>query len=546
MNLDLPATGTEQPPLFTDLAQCSAWIKTLPLSSPMQSQAFLLRELRLLDRYTLADDVRLSLLEALRETIHFVQTESAKKFSGKPMPLAPPEQMAFDASHNLWQALIAGYLRCLDAGLKGVAALKPQIGTICQRALATLMEDQADILRAGTQPDNAHWQLAHLLYASAETQGQATTAGADALRAGKPVTAAAAYAEIMLAQAANLHELTPRHQIWVLRWARRWADKITILCAPPVDSPALPLCVDLAGAAPASFRPYSGTSARWLDTSELRKSLKKRITLLEKGDPQDTPLRLGLGDDCQQPVCGEVLRRIYPRWVKGGVQRRFERHPMSGACGFVVGVDAIHYYVADHQPFKAPGNASTEELRRQRDELATFGRIAERFEDEYSRNHGFQLENWEVVEDWGLLDQSSGGLRLVRPLRQAGGRIGLGQLVAVRPADTRALLLGTVRWAQVGKDSLAAGIKMFPGQPVPVAVRGTGVMAGKEQYRPGFVLPPVEALDVPASVVLPPGSYKPIRVMEVWHAGHSRRLKLREVLDRGADFERVSFEELSA
>ena len=543
--LELPSTGTEQPPAFLTLDDCRIWIKSLPLSSPMQSQAFLLRELRLLDRYTLAGELRYAMLEALRETIQFVQGESAKKFSGKPLPLAPPEQATYEATHGLWQALLSGYLRCLDVALQGDAALKLQTGAICQRALATLMDDQIDILRAGAQADARHWRIAHRVFASAESQGRATTASDDAQRSSQPLTPAAAYAEIMLAQAAGLHELNPRHQTWVLRWARRWASKIVVIdTPPPLDTPALPLCVDLDSDTPAGFKPYSGKSARWLDTRELRTSLKRRLTLLEKGDPKHTPLTLGFGDDCTQPACGEVLKRVYPRWLKGGILRRFERHPMSGACRFVVGVDAIHYYVSDHKPFKAPGSLSTAELRRQRDELATFGRVAERFEDDYSRNHGYQLENWDIIEDWGMMDQSNGGLRVARPLRQAGGRLALGQLVAIQPGGSPGLVLGVVRWAQVGTDQLSVGIKLFPGKPAPIALRGTGVMAGSEPFHPGFVLPPVETLGVPASLVLPPGSFKPIRILEIWHSGQSSRFKLRDVLDRGSDFERVTFEEM--
>jgi hypothetical protein len=544
MKPELPPTGTEQPPLFIDLEQCRAWQQTLPLSNPIQAQAQLLRQLHLLNRFTLAGDTRLTMLETLRESIYFVQAEAAKKFSGKPLPLAPPEQAAIDTTHSLWQALTTGYLRCLETGLASADNLKPQAAMICQRALAALTDDHTDLLRAGNHPDETHWCHAHTIYASAEQLVATATPVADGIRASQPITPTAAYAELMLLQTANLHELTPRQQSWVARWARRWAGKVSILAAPPPDSPALPLCVDLESSAPAGFKRLSGTGARWLDTAELRISLKKRLTLLARGAPEDTPAKLGLGEDCTQPVCGEVLRRIYPRWVKGGVLRRLERHPMSGASRFVAGVDAIHYYLSGHKAFKPPGSTSSEDMRRQREELATFDRIAVRFEEDYSRNHGYQLENWEVIEDWGMLDQSNGGLRLIRPLKQNGGRLGIGQLVAVQPAGTNGLLLGVVRWAQVSGDNLVAGVQLFPGKALPVAIRSTGVMATKEPYRPGFLLPPLEALDLPASAVLPPGSFKPSRIMEAWTAKGSHRIKLKDMLDRGADFERVTCEEM--
>lgn len=546
MSFALPPTDTVHAPLFTDLEQCRNWQKTLPVMNPLQTQGQLLEQLELLNGHALAGDVRLALLEALRETIHFVQDESAKKFSGRPLPLTPPEQAILNAVRGLWEALLTGYLRCLESCLAGDGSLKLHAAMLCQRALAALTDDYIDLMRAGCQPGNDLWRQAHALYTSAEALGVTQAGVPDGQRANDPMTPAAAYVELMLLAAASLHELPPRQQTWVIRWARLWADKVSILATtPPLQTPALPLCVDLEGSAPAGFRLQEGPGARWLETTELRKSLKRRLTLLAKGDPADTPARLGLGDDCTQPACGEVLRRIYPRWVKGGVLRRHERHPMSGSCRFAAGIDAIHYYLSGHQPFKPPGSTSTDELRRQREELATFGRIATRFEENYSRNHDFQLESWSVIEDWGLFDQSADGLRLVRPLSQDGGRLAIGQLVTMLPAGSSGFLLGVVRWTQVADDKLAAGIQLMAGKPLPVALRRTGVMAAQDQYQPGVLLMVPEMPKQAFEVILPPGSFKPDRIMEAWTEIVTYRVKLKELIERGADYERASCIEAS-
>jgi len=51
----------------------------------------------------------------------------------------------------------------------------------------------------------------------------------------------------------------------------------------------------------------------------------------------------------------------------------------------------------------------------------------------------------------------------------------------------------------------------------------------------------VPALNSPASLVLASGLYKPKRVIEL-HAEKASRVRLTEVLERGADFERVAYE----
>lgn len=540
--IELPPTGTTAAPHFTDLAACRDWLARLPMLNPPLAQKRLLDELRVLNAYTLAATVRLELLEALQRPLRLMEEESAPLFAGKSLPLAPIEQEALETTHELWQAALAGYLRCLESLLAGDAGLRPKSALVCERALAILVDDFADLTRGGWLADTKLWRFAHLLYSSAEVLGVAQEPVADSLRGedGAPtVSPAMVYAELALLAAAGLHELAPRQQHWVMRWARRWAVKVKVLTAAPVLNEALPLCVDLAGDAPPRFLPYSGSGARWLDTAELQTSMKKRIVLLSRGDPAVTPASLGLGEDCTLPACVEVLQRLYPRWVKGGVQRRHDRHPLSGHCRFVAGVDAIHYYVSGHQPFRPPGSISDESLRRQRETMTIFEDEPLAYEEENSRELGFQIESWTIAEDWGLSDRSEGGLCLTRPIERDGGRLAIGQLVAVQPVGQGDFQLGVVRWTQRRGGDLVTGIQLMAGRPEAVAVRRTVLMATPDPYRPGFVLPAVSAGGQPASLILPLGDFKAGRIMEVWTARLTRRFRLEKLIERGADFERA-------
>jgi cyclic-di-GMP-binding protein len=55
------------------------------------------------------------------------------------------------------------------------------------------------------------------------------------------------------------------------------------------------------------------------------------------------------------------------------------------------------------------------------------------------------------------------------------------------------------------------------------------------------VLPAVAALGSPESLVLPPGWYKPKRVIELVRDG-SANVALAALIERGTDYERVTFE----
>lgn len=545
MNLNLPETGTAQPPAFTTANTCRIWLDSQAQENHVQLQAMLLRQLNQLNRFKLPATERLAIMELLRDPVHATQDDNIRRFTGKPLPLAPTEQAAYDTCLSIWNALATGYLHCLAACIADEAGMKPQWPLVAQRALAALVTVQFDTSRGGRQPGQGYWQTLHQVYTAAERAGVAATPVDDTLRMGKnPATPLATWLEGLLLAAASPYELPPRQLGWVGRWARRWAGKLSVFDSPPtLSTRAIPLCVDLESDRPASYRPTFTGSSRFLDTSGLRESLKKRVVMLQRGD---SPKDLQLGDDCTQPACEQLLIQMYYRWCKGGAMRAHERRPADGPCVIIGGVEAIHYYISGRKAFQQPGNALTDtQIRRQRDEIGTFGRVMDTPQaDNYSQQHGYQVEQWEVMEEWRMLDQSATGVRIQRPLAKAGSRFGGGQLVAVRPQDVKSLLLGTLRWAMIDTgDSLQAGVQIIAGQPKPIAVRGTGLSAVREKYSPGFLLPAVAALNEPASIIIPIGWFKRERVLEIF-TDKASQVMLTGIVDRGNDFERATYEKV--
>lgn len=542
MNISASAAGPDQTPAFTDAAGCREWLAKTPRGDAIQFHAMLLRQANLLNGLPLPGSERLDILEALRDTVHAAQEDIARRFTGKPLPLAAAEKVAFDSCRTLWQAFAGGYMRCVEACLANEAGMKPKAPLIVQRAMAALVAEQFEAHRAGQAVRPDHWRVLHQLYAAGEQLDAIQQEVADNARLGKmPGNALSAYIEALLLQAASLHEHSQRHVVWIARWARRWAPKVRLLAAPPtLSTRAIPLCVDLASDQPAGNKPLAGDGARWLETAELMRSLKKRLILLEQGE---APAKLHLGEDCTQPACEAVLKNVYQRWCKGGAIRGYERRPASGSCKFIGGTEAIHYYLSGSKPFKQPGAKDSDVMRREREEIATFGRVSSHRDENFSEQQGYAVESWEVLENWHMVDTSTTGMRLAHRTTQPGGRVGHGLLVAACPADSQDYLLGSVRWALlVGDDTVQAGVHFFPGKPAPVAVRALDPGAGSEKFRPGFLLPEIAALKSAASVVLPVGSFKLQRIVEIFADGQSRKLRLTRLLERGADFERAAYE----
>jgi hypothetical protein len=543
-DFDLPATTTEQEPPFATAAACRAWLEQQPLGSPVQMQAALLRGLNHLNRYRLPATERLAIMELLRQPVHDTQDDNIRRFAGKPLPLTPPEQAAFDTCLAIWNGLATGYLHCLAA----CAADEPGMAThwplAAQRALAALAALQFDTCRGGRLPSPVTWRRLHRAYAAAEKAGKATLEVEDTLRLGRnPATPEATWVEGLLLQLASPYELPPRQMAWVARWAQRFSGKVRVFASPPtLSTRSIPLCVDLDGEGPARYQPVFVSGARFVDTSVLRESLKKRLIGLQQGQ---APKDLQLGEDCTQPLCEELLTATYYRWCKGGAWRQNERRAASGSCALIGGgLEAIYYYLAGRKPFQQPAHGlSDTDIRRQREQIATFGRVMEpQRNDNYSQQQGYHVEQWEVMEEWTMLDQSATGMRITRPVAMAGERFGGGQLVAAQPSDAQTLLLGSVRWALIdASEKLQIGVRSIAGKPQPISVRGTGLDAAREKYQPGFLLPPVDALKEPASIVIPPGAFRRERILEVL-TDRSSQVRLTGLIERGTDFERATYE----
>jgi hypothetical protein len=410
---------------------------------------------------------------------------------------------------------------------------------LAQRTLSVFADWQVDLCRGEQLPDPNYWKKLHQVFSAAETLGIAAQAVTDPVRHGNvPTSALAAYAECHLLCMANPYELAARHLAWVARWARRWGAKLTLLKTPPEDirNRAVPLWVDLESDRPASYVPRSSQDGRWLETSELRGSLLARIALLEQGR---APADLQLGDDVTQPAAGQLLQRVLQRWCKGGTPRRHERHAASGACRLIAGFAAVHYHLSGRQPFHPPSR-DTATLRREREQFEVFGVRGHAAAPASGTKDDSPLEDWQVTDDWYLLNESATGLRIRRPLGK-GARVGAGLLIAVKTPDSRYFSLGSLRWVvRESGDSLAAGIHLFPGEAHPAALRSVESGDSRGPWLQGFLLPGATALDEPASLVVPAGTFNIERTIEAMVDHQVQVFKLTRILDLGREFERCS------
>jgi hypothetical protein len=334
---------------------------------------------------------------------------------------------------------------------------------------------------------------------------------------------------------ANPHELGQRQLTFVAFLLERWASKAAVLRNPVLDPDGVPpLVVDLAGERPPERLDASTplpAEPRYLDTRKLAKSLRNRVGLLRKGE---SPAQLALGEDCVQPSCEQTLIFLFRQWCQAKPAHSLAARGGSLTAQVTNDMEAIHHYMsagAERRRIEAK-----ELTQQQRQELETLGRLRGLDNEQYTSARGFALEEWKIEED------SATELHMIRPAGEGTKRYAHGQLLAVRPPDASGFILGQVRWliGAVNGD-LRAGVKLMPGIATATAVRATGLNDKTERPICALSLAAVPAVKSPASLVLPAGWYKPKRVLEV--VGEKPyNVRLTEVIERGADFERVAYE----
>lgn len=530
-DLDLPGFAADASPEFIDAATAKSWLENVPLANVAAAQQQLLAQIREFNRYATKASSRLATLEALREAVQFVEIEQARRFMNRALPMAEAEGAVFDDTLALWEEMRVGYLHCLQAIFADEPGMRSQAGLVCQRALAYTGLKMFHCHRAYRQVPPREWRELHQGYARAEALDVAEEEVKDYLnRDVNDTSPRIAYVRALLLGMANPNELSQRQLTFVAFLLERWAEKAGISREPPEEE-VPPLVVDLAGEICPEREGPEAAEPRYVDVSRLAKSLRNRIGLLRKGE---SPAKLALGEDCVQPSCEQLLVFLYRQWCQAKQPRVAERKRVTDVAQACNDISAIHYYISGHV-FKQPGERK-ELTAAQRDQIVAFGRVSTRDEDDYSVVHGYLLEHWQI------LDESTQGLKMVRRVGNPGKRYTHGQLVAVRPADSKSFMLGQIRWLmQNDAGDLLAGVRLLPGLPAVTAVRPTGLNVVGAKFVQALSLTAVAALNAPPSLVLPSGWFKPKRVVEVYVEGPVR-VRLTEMIDRGSDYERCGYE----
>jgi len=527
----LSHAGTEPTALaFADADGCLRWLREQALANVPKHYDAVVGQLKRLSDAEFTPRERARIAEVLREPVMYLHTELARRYAGRPHPVTDRELEAAEQALALWHALWAQYSACLKPLLEGEPELQGVKAKLLHRGLWVGKQIVLVHGLARRAPPGSVWQEIHAYYRLAEMLECQVSAVSDELMPNAVgLSCYSMYSHALLLNLADPCSMSVRQVELTDRWLSLWARKIfPYVQQRETEGPVIVIDLDApAGALLTQVAPRHGSdSMRFGYPGKLATSVRGRLKRLSTGA---SPAELQLGQDPSAEQCATLLSHLDSRWYASPKRGAGEAQTSVDLC--VGGLGAAYFRVAG-RTFNSQdplGRLSYHGAER----LAALGAL-----QDYDRNKEEAEKTW-VWERWqGSYDQEQATLR-----RVGGGphRWHLEQLVVLNDGQR-------VRCGHVTRVSLDAqgqveiALKLWPGAPRALCARPMTSALAEDPPIPALLLgaTPGEA----ASLVTPPRTFGGGRMLRSIEAGAERRFRFMRLLQRGADFERVAFEEM--
>lgn len=523
---------------FSNLSVGMEFLESVSLRNPMQAEGQLLRMLNTVMLSPPAPDILFQLLEQMRAPLCFIEEEIGRQFYNKPLPLSDEDEGRWRQVAGAWRKMSAAYQLCLSGARVEGAGLAENPGelslaTLLHRCLYYTGQYLLEHYRVRRELPEGVWLELHNLYRMAEVRGVALQPVVDALENDTRATCMSAYISLLLIDVANPYAHTQHNLKLIQRWATLWAPH-AMLMRPPASGPVYGVEFDKdMPLHQGDGRSAASDEVRLLDTSRIASQIAHMQAQLHQ---RVTPAQLGLGEETGSDVIRLLGTLVHP-WTQQPAPRRFHRFDATGRANVVSGFANMYFFISGHDLVQS--DVADTYSRGEFDKLFTFREMIDPGQELTIKPHSAFLQ-----DEWHVLNHSANGFRLGRGA--AGETIAFGQLLAVLPHDGERYLLAQITWLmQDGSGGLIAGVATLPGLPKAVGVRLSqdGDLT-TERYNEAFLLPPMPAIHEEGSLVIPAGLYKASCLLDVITGNEHWQVRMNHVLQRGSDFDRVSYQKL--
>ncbi len=525
-----PTTPGAVPSLaFADTDGASKYLKSLVLLSVPQAYDALLGQMRAIAVAEFSARERATIAELARDQAAHLHTELARRYAGKPQPQTEREADSAEQAIAMWQGLWEQYSTCLKPLLEGDPDLQGVKAKLLQRGLFVGKQLILVYGLARRVPPPSLWQELHAYYRLAEMLDCTVVAVSDELMPhAVGISCYSTYCHALLLGLADGCALSVRQIELTDRWLGQWARKV-FPYAEQRETEGAVMLIDMdgaEGAAVAAVAPRAaGPALRFGYPGKLATSVRGRLKRLAAGA---SPAELQLGHDTSIDQCVALLTHLEQRWcqpAKRPTQGRFDRLELAAG-----GLGAAYFRVGGRtfdrkDPLGRLTFHGTQHLQ-------TLGALTDYDRDKDDAEKSWPWERWQGAYEWhdaSLARREPGHYRWF-----------FEQLVVARD-DERTRLGYVTRVARGTGGELSLAVRLFAGAPRTLAMRTLSTAFNEEPPMPTLLLG--EAPEEPATLIVGPRMFTAGRMLRSVDPGRERKFKLTRLVQRGADFERVAFEE---
>jgi hypothetical protein len=458
---DLPARrapdGTSFP---TDPRRIKSWVDALPRANQQATLRQLADALESLAGLRLEGAQRLQALETLRPSVLDGVALLDKLLQGSTFPLPPGKAQVAEQIQAFQRALGLGYRLavvelCSPSGsvpfLKGT-----QVQLALERALYHGGRDLAASYFLYRKPAPGTWAALNGLFRFAQ-QLKLEDKPVEEPAERMPLSARQVYGQTLLLALSNPYRFTQREQAELWPVTRDFASHLELSPnRPRNDAFAVAPWEDRGPGYLPEEREAEHGAVLWMGLQPLRDALESPLAS-DSGGPAH--IRFRHGHTVIAAV--ELLRRLRGGWGSA-TARRTQRLEAGHALDTVIGLSALHYYLAGHRDFDSfmrhvRGSSGSGESGGERAAWA---------------QHGDAVRV--PVSRARVLDQSLGGYHLAWA-REESLRARVGELVGVALSgddDERAWMVGVIRWLRYDPSGeVDAGIELLARRAHAVGLR---------------------------------------------------------------------------
>ncbi len=517
-------------------ARVEQWLSALPLLNIAETARKVLSQLSLYNRMAIEPQNRFEVAELYRYTTNQLTLELQKQYIGLPLPLPDKSKGVAEHARQMqlemafaykWVVLDLAKLGDAEAKLKHARTLS----VAAQRAVHYLTEAIVISYESYSPPPIGHWQEIHALYRYADSLGLAETEVDDICnRATQKSSVASAYKQALLLDVSDPYHLNARQVDKIYQYLDRWAHLATILPAQVNFDPTCQFLIDLtADRSGVLYTPDTlledPRRFRLLNTVELARKLHQQWTAVARGQaPPGEGLPEGFFSDAQ-----DLLKRLISVWGLHP-KRVFRRNArLDQEVDVAVGIDAVNYWLNGGVKFVVSSAFVGPTPQRTHVGPRETRSIEVRSEDlEYAR--------------WSVIEESAGGLSLAKR-GVIKTRVRVGDLLGLRtPGEGTAWTVASVRWLRsANPSSVEVGAQRLTPSAEAVVIKTLNEKNQESDFMPALLLPEIRALNIPPTLLVPCGIFRPDRTLYLDNGYRLNRIVATKLLEATSAYERLEF-----